>query len=217
MVDATDALTLFPHRFVPRTADGAPFTLLLLHGTGGDENDLLPFGPLLAPGAALLSPRGRVLENGMPRFFRRFAEGVLDVEDLKVRTTELAQFVRAASVKYGLAGSPLYAVGFSNGANIAASTLFLEPELLDGAVLLRAMVPFEPDTRPALQGKRVLLAAGRRDPYSGPEHTERLREILEEAGADVTVHWSNVGHALIQEDMDAAAAWLSRARPGGGS
>jgi len=216
-VNTKDTLALFQHRFVPGTPDAAPFTLLLLHGTGGDENDLLPLGRLLAPGAALLSPRGRVLENGMPRFFRRFAEGVLDVEDLKTRTTELAQFVRATSVKYGLTGSPLYAVGFSNGANIAASTLFLEPELLDGAVLLRAIVPFEPDTRPALQGKRVLLAAGRRDPYSGPENTERLREIFEEAGADVAVHWSNVGHALIQEDVDAATAWLSRARPDGGS
>ena len=212
-----DTLALFQHRFVPRTADGAPLTLLLLHGTGGDENDLLPLGSLLAPGAAFLSPRGRVLENGMPRFFRRFAEGVLDVEDLKFRTKELADFVRAARGEYKLGGEPLYAVGFSNGANIAASALLIEPDLLDGAVLLRAMVPFEPDTRPALQGKRILLAAGRRDPYSGPENTERLREIFEGAGADVTMHWSNVGHALIQEDVDAAAAWLSRARPGGGS
>lgn len=217
MPDAKDTLALFQHRFVPRVADGAALTLLLLHGTGGDENDLLPIGRLLAPGAAFLSPRGRVLENGMPRFFRRFAEGVLDVEDLKFRTTELAEFVRAASVEYGLTGSPLYAVGFSNGANIAAGTLLLEPDLLDGAVLFRAMVPFEPDKRPALQGKRVLLAAGRHDPYSGPENTERLREILQGGGADVTVHWSNVGHALIQEDVDAAAAWLSRARPGGDS
>lgn len=217
MVDSKAALALFQHRFVPRTPGAASLALLLLHGTGGDENDLLPLGPLLAPGAALLSPRGRVLENGMPRFFRRFAEGVLDVEDLKFRATELAEFVRAARVEYGLGDAPLYAVGFSNGANIAAGILLVEPDLLDGAVLLRAMVPFEPEMPPALKGKRVLVAAGRRDPYSGPEHTERLREILEGGGAEVTVHWSNVGHALIQEDMDAAAAWLSRARPGGGS
>ena len=216
-VSPKDALALFPHRFVPGAAGAAPFTLLLLHGTGGNEDDLLPLGPLLAPGAALLSPRGRVLENGMPRFFRRFAEGVLDVEDLKFRATELGDFVRAARVAYGVADGPLYAAGFSNGANIAAGMLLVEPELLDGAVLLRAMVPFEPDAPPALRGKRVLLAAGRRDPYSGAEQTERLRTILEGGGADVTVHWSDVGHALIQEDVDAAAAWLSRARLGGGS
>jgi len=213
----SQALDVFQHRFVPRAPNGAPFTLLLLHGTGGDENDLLPLGSDLAPGAAILSPRGRVLENGMPRYFRRFAEGVLDVEDLKFRTKELAEFVRAARGEYKLGDEPLYAVGFSNGANIAASMLMLEPELLGGAVLLRAMVPFEPDTPPKLEGKRVLLAAGRRDPYSGPENTERLREIFESGGAEVTVHWSNVGHGLVPEDLDAAAAWFSRARAGGGS
>jgi len=213
----SQALDVFQHRFVPRPPNGAPFTLLLLHGTGGDENDLLPLGSDLAPGAAILSPRGRVLENGMPRYFRRFAEGVLDVEDLKFRTKELAEFVRAARGEYKLGDEPLYAVGFSNGANIAASMLMLEPELLEGAVLLRAMVPFEPDTPPKLEGKRVLLAAGRRDPYSGPENTERLREIFESGGAEVTVHWSNVGHGLVPEDLDAAAAWFSRARAGGGS
>jgi predicted esterase len=213
----SQALDVFQHRFVPRAPNGAPFTLLLLHGTGGDENDLLPLGSDLAPGAAILSPRGRVLENGMPRYFRRFAEGVLDVEDLKFRTKELAEFVRAARGEYKLGDEPLYAVGFSNGANIAASMLMLEPELLEGAVLLRAMVPFEPDTPPKLEGKRVLLAAGRRDPYSGPENTERLREIFESGGAEVTVHWSNVGHGLVPEDLDAAAAWFSRARAGGGS
>jgi len=213
----SQAFDLFQHRFVPRAPNGAPFTLLLLHGTGGDENDLLPLGADLAPGAAILSPRGRVLENGMPRYFRRFAEGVLDVEDLKFRTKELAEFVRAARGEYKLGDEPLYAVGFSNGANIAASMLMLEPELLEGAVLLRAMVPFEPDTPPKLEGKRVLLAAGRRDPYSGPENTERLREIFESGGAEVTVHWSNVGHGLVPEDLDAAAAWFSRARAGGGS
>jgi len=212
-----DTLSLFQHRFVPGAAGGSPLTLLLLHGTGGNEDDLLPLGSLIAPGAALLSPRGRVLENGMPRFFRRFAEGILDVEDLKFRAKELADFVRAARVEYGVENSPLYAVGFSNGANIAAGILLVEPDLLDGAVLLRAMVPFEPDSPPKLQGKRVLLAAGRRDPYSGTEQTERLRTILEGGGADVTVHWSNVGHALIQEDVDAAAVWISRATPGDGS
>jgi phospholipase/carboxylesterase/glyoxalase family protein len=216
-VSPSQALDAFQHRFVPRAPSGTPLTLLLLHGTGGDENDLLSLGADLAPGASLLSPRGRVLENGMPRFFRRFAEGVLDVEDLKLRTRELAEFVRAAMVEYKLSDEPLYAVGFSNGANIAASMLMLEPELLAGAALLRAMVPFEPDATPALQGKRVLLAAGRRDRYSGPENTERLREIFESGGAEVTVHWSNVGHALVQADVDAAAAWFSRARAGGGS
>ena len=212
-----ETLALFQHRYVPRAPDGARLTLLLLHGTGGDENDLLPLGPLIAPGAALLSPRGRVLENGMPRFFRRFGEGVFDVEDLKHRTKELGEFVRVARAEYKLEGAPLFAVGFSNGANIAASALLLDPALLDGAVLFRAMVPFEPEAPPALKGKRVLLAAGRRDPIATPKETERLREILEGAGADVTVHWSNLGHALSQEDVDAAASWFSRATPGGGS
>src|SRR5882762_5959864 len=157
----------FVHRFEPGTLPRAP-ALLLLHGTGGNEADLLPLGRILVPGAALLSPRGKVLEHGMPRFFRRFAEGVFDVDDLKRRTHELADWVTVATVAHSLAGRPLMAVGFSNGANIAASLLLLRPEVLAGAVLLRATLPFEPEVPPALAGRPVFIAAGRADPYARP-------------------------------------------------
>ena len=149
----------FIHRFIPATQPGKP-PLLLLHGTGGNENDLLPLGAQLSPGAALLSPRGKVLENGMPRFFRRLAEGVFDLADLKVRTAELTDFIAAARKAYGL-DAPV-AVGFSNGANIAASLLLTRPQALRGAVLLRAMLPFEPEPLPDLAGKPVLLLSGDR-------------------------------------------------------
>jgi phospholipase/carboxylesterase len=200
-----DPLALFHHRAVPGEAKLA---LLLLHGTGGDEDDLLPLGPYLAPGAALLSPRGRVLENGAPRFFRRIAEGVFDEEDLKHRTDELARFVRAARERYGLEDRPIVAVGFSNGANIAGSLLLVKPEALDGAILLRAMTPFTPEKPPALAGKRVFLGAGRNDPLVPPYESESWAERLRGAGADVTLHWTNTGHALAQEDIDAARDWL---------
>src|SRR5476651_1483209 len=163
------------HRFVPATQAGlAP--LLLLHGTGGDENDLLPLGEQLSPGAALLSPRGKVLENGMPRFFRRLAEGVFDLDDLKARTQELADFVGQARNIYGLA-API-AVGFSNGANIAASLLLTQPDVLAGAVLLRAMLPFEPQPIPDLSGKPVLLLSGSNDPMMPAAARDRLAAIL---------------------------------------
>lgn len=207
-----DPLALFHHRAVPGEARLA---LLLLHGTGGDEDDLLPLGPYLSPGAALLSPRGRVLENGAPRFFRRIAEGVFDEEDLKHRTDELARFVHAARERYGLADRPLVAVGFSNGANIAGSLLLMKPDALDGAILLRGMTPFTPEKPPALAGKRVFLGAGRNDPLVPPYESESWAERLRGAGADVTLHWTNTGHALAQEDIDAAREWL-RGRFGNG-
>jgi phospholipase/carboxylesterase len=207
---ALDPLTLFHHRFVPPEPNGSPLALLLLHGTGGDEDDMLPLGPYLARGAALLSPRGRVLEDGAPRFFRRIAEGVFDEEDLKHRADELAQFVRAARERYGIEDRPLIAVGFSNGANIAGALLLLTPKLLEGAVLLRGMAPFTPETQPALAGKRVFLGAGRADPLIKPYASERWAETLRGAGADVTLHWTDTGHALGQEDVDAARDWLER-------
>ena len=206
MTTARRDLGLF-HRFVPGSGDER--ALLLLHGTGGDENDLIPLGQALAPGAALLSPRGAVLERGMPRFFRRLAEGVFDLDDLVARTHELADFVAAASATYHLAPGKLIAVGFSNGANIAASTLLLRPEALGGAVLLRAMVPFEPDTLPDLSGVPVLIASGRTDPMVRPEQSERLASLLAQAGADVTAHWSPNGHGLDQGDIEAARRWLA--------
>jgi len=199
--------TEFVHRFEPAPTGKAGATLLLLHGTGGNENDLLPVGRAVAPDAALLSPRGRVLENGMPRFFRRLAEGVFDQEDLVARTHELADFVADAAKRHGFDPAHVVAVGFSNGANIAASMMLLRPEVLAGAVLLRPMVPFEPKTPPDLRGRRALVAAGKADPIVRPEQSERLAVILREAGADVTLHWSPGGHMLDRADLAAAAAW----------
>lgn len=200
----------FAHRFEPATAPGAP-TLLLLHGTGGDESDLLPLGRMLAPGAALLSPRGRVLERGMPRFFRRLAAGVFDEQDLIARTHELADFVGAAAVRYGLDAAHVVAVGFSNGANIAAATLLLRPGVLQGAVLLRPMVPLTPPVLPALAGTRVFAASGRFDPTVPAGEPERLVAMLGAAGADVRLHWSDAGHEMTHSDVAAARAWLSAA------
>jgi predicted esterase len=200
----------FVHRFEPATAPGAP-TLLLLHGTGGDESDLLPLGRMLHPGAALLSPRGRVLERGMPRFFRRLAMGVFDEQDLIARTHELADFVGAAAVQYGVDAGNVVAAGFSNGANIAAATLLLRPGALRGAVLLRPMVPLVPPTPPALAGTRVFAASGRFDPTVPAGEPERLAALLQGAGADVTLHWSDAGHELTHGDVTAARAWLGAA------
>jgi predicted esterase len=197
----------FAHRFVPAEEPEAP-TLLLLHGTGGDENDLLPLGRMLDEQAALLSPRGKVLENGMPRFFRRLAMGVFDQEDLVNRTHELAEFVTASASEYGFDPGRVFAVGFSNGANIAASLLLLHPDLLAGAVLLRAMAPFEPEMSPDLSGTPVYLAAGRSDQMVPPESTERLAELLKAAGAEVTLDWQPGGHGIGRTEIDAARSWL---------
>lgn len=200
----------FVHRFVPAQDESAP-TLLLLHGTGGDENDLLPVGRMLDERAAFLSPRGKVLEHGMPRFFRRLAEGVFDEEDLVNRTHELAEFVEAAGNEYGIDPRRLFAVGFSNGANIAASLLLTHPRLLAGAILLRAMVPFEPETTPDLSGKPVYLAAGRSDQMVPAENTERLAGLLREAGAEATLDWQPGGHGIGLAEVQAARDWLTNA------
>jgi predicted esterase len=196
------------HRFVPATRPGVPL-LLLLHGTGGTEDDLLPLGERLLPGAALLSPRGQVLENGMPRFFRRLAEGVFDLDDLRRRTNELADFVDAARRTYDLGPTPPIAVGFSNGANIAASTLLLRPETLGGALLLRPMVPLVPDPLPALTGVPVQINAGTADPIVSPAQSEALGKLLERAGAAVTVDWIRGGHELTPSDVEIGARFLA--------
>lgn len=198
----------FIHRFIPAPETDSPLTLLLLHGTGGDETDLLGVGRQLAPAAALLSPRGKVSENGMPRYFHRLAEGVFNLEDLRARTHELADFVEAATQRYRLDSEGIFAVGFSNGANIAASMLLLRPQVMAGAILFRAMVPLVPETMPHLHGRPVFLAAGRLDPIVSPDETERLRRLLVQAGADVTLHWVKAGHALTPLDVEAARTWL---------
>jgi phospholipase/carboxylesterase len=202
----------FVHRFVPGEDESAP-TLLLLHGTGGNEEDLIPLGQELVPGTAILSPRGKVSEYGAPRFFRRLAEGVFDHEDLLFRTHELTEFVEAASEEYGFDPSKLVAVGYSNGANIAASTILLHPGLLSAAVLFRAMVPFEPEVTPDLSGMPVFMASGRRDQMIPPDNSQRLADILREAGADVDLRWRNTGHGLTYEEVDEAKEWLSNTLP----
>jgi predicted esterase len=196
----------FEHLFEPGTSG---WTLLLLHGTGGDERDLVPLGRQLAPAAALLSPRGKVLENGMPRFFRRLAVGQLDVPDLLERTDELAAFAGAAAAAYELDPARIVALGFSNGANIAASLLLRRPEVLRGAALLRPMLPYEPDAQPDLDGTDVLVDAGEGDEYSSLDQTERLVQILRTAGARVAVHVEpGAGHGLTQNDLAQAARWV---------
>ena len=196
----------FQHVFEAGT-DG--WTLLLLHGTGGDEHDLVSLGRQLEPTASLLSPRGKVLEQGMPRFFRRLAVGQLDIPDLLQRTDELAAFIRAATVEYSLDPQRIVALGLSNGANISVSLLFRHPQLLRGAALLRAMLPYEPETTPALSGTDVLLAAGEGDPYSSAQQTRRLAEILSEGGARVVTHVAaRAGHSLTQADVTQTAQWL---------
>ncbi|HEX5031412.1 MAG TPA: alpha/beta hydrolase [Candidatus Eisenbacteria bacterium] len=195
------------HKFVPSERPDAR-VLLMLHGTGGDENALLWLGQTLDPSAALLSPRGNVLEHGSPRFFRRLAEGVFDLEDLRRRTHELADFVEGAVKQYGLEGRRIVAVGFSNGANIAASLLLLRPRVLHGAVLFRAMVPFEPEKIPFLGGVPVLLSEGRLDPTVGRKMAERLAAILKTAGAEVTLIEQESGHELKRADVNDAIQWL---------
>ena len=196
----------FAHRFFPGESG---VTLLLLHGTGGGEDDLVPLGRELAPRVAILSPRGKVSEYGAARFFRRLAEGVFDHEDLVRRTHELADFVKAASQEYGFDPSKVVAAGYSNGANITASLMLLHPGLLRAAVLFRAMVPFEPEESPDLSGMPVFLAAGRKDQMIPPQNAERLAEILTEAGADLDLRWRDTGHALTYEEVAEAKDWLS--------
>jgi predicted esterase len=205
------ALDTHVHRWEEATRPDAP-TLLLLHGTGGDETDLLPLGRTLLPGAALLSPRGNVLEHGAPRFFRRLAEGVFDIPDLLRRTAELGDFVEAAAKEYGFSTSSLYAVGYSNGANVAASLLLTRPAALAGGVLFRAMVPFEPEQTPNLSGKRVLISAGKMDHMISPAGTERLAGILREGGAEVELEWQPASHGLAQGDVSAAQRFMSSLR-----
>ena len=183
---------------------------MLLHGTGGNERDLIPLGRELDPNAALLSPRGKVLENGMPRFFRRLAEGVFDLEDLKYRTNELADFVTAAAQHYGFATDQLVAVGYSNGANIAASMLLLRPEIMHRAILFRAMVPLIPDKLPDLSSVRVWIGAGDQDPIIPASEVQRLVELLRRAGADVTIRFFNAGHGLTNDDVVTARDWLDK-------
>jgi phospholipase/carboxylesterase len=195
----------FIHRYIPGTSGR---TLILLHGTGGTETDLLELGRRLDPEAALLSLRGKVLENGMPRFFRRLAEGIFDQKDLVFRTHELADFIQVAVERYGFNQSQLVAVGYSNGANIAGSILLLRPQTLQGAALLRPMVPLTPPDLPELNGAPVLVAAGNHDPIVPVENARELVTLLRRAGADVTAFFENAGHGLTETTVTTTKRWL---------
>ncbi|EPZ52864.1 MULTISPECIES: alpha/beta hydrolase [Alicyclobacillus] len=203
----------FIHEYVPSSSGTDAYTLVLLHGTGGNEQDLIPLGRFLADDAALLGVRGKVLEGGMPRFFRRLAEGVFDQEDLLFRTDELADFLRAASETYGIHPGKRIAVGYSNGANIAASILLRHPDIFAGALLFRPMVPFEPTdatgTQP-LRDKPVLLSAGEVDPLIPQAETNRLAELLKVQGAAVELHFNPGGHGLMQPELQVAKAWYEQ-------
>lgn len=183
-------------------------TLLVLHGTGGSEEDMLPLGQQIAPEAAILSPRGKVLENEMPRFFRRLSEGVFDLEDLKFRTYELADFVEQASRIYRFNLQHVIAVGYSNGANIAASELLLRPEIISAAILFRAMVPLVPETLPDLTNKYIFMSSGLYDPIVPKQEAERLFSLFKKAGAKVSLKWQNSGHELTMKEVQKAKEWL---------
>jgi len=197
----------FVHRYVPGSSK---FTVLVLHGTGGNEDDLLPLARGVVPSANLLSPRGQVLEHGMPRFFRRLAMGVFDEQDLKRRAKALAAFVPEAAAAYKFDASRVYALGYSNGANIAAAVLLLHPGALAGGALLRAVLPLEPASPPSLEGKPVLIAAGADDPYSDRSRVEALSDRLAGGGANVELRWAQRGHELGADELDTVRDWFRR-------
>ena len=202
----------FIHRFLPGEDKASVETLLVLHGTGGDENDLIGIGQAIAPGAAILSPRGNVLENGAPRFFKRLAEGVFDPKEVRSRAEELASFIRAAISKYALNPGRLFALGYSNGANIASTVMLIDPELLRGAILFRPMLVLETDGRSDLSGRGVFISAGQMDPIVPVKSVVRLVELFEASRADVTLKWQQAGHNLLPSEVREAADWLALQR-----
>jgi phospholipase/carboxylesterase/glyoxalase family protein len=204
----------FIHRFIPADDPTPRETLVVLHGTGGDENDLVGIGQAIAPGASILSPRGKVLENGAPRFFKRLAEGVFDPKEVRSRAEELSRFIRAAVLKYGLDPARVSAFGYSNGANVASTIMFIEPGVLQRAILFRPMLVFEPDGTPDLSTSSILISAGRTDPIVPTHSVDRLVELLTASRADVTLKWQLAGHNLAPSEVREAADWvaLQRAR-----
>jgi predicted esterase len=203
----------FIHRFVPGE-DASVETLLVLHGTGGNENDLIGIGQAIAPGAAILSPRGNVLENGAPRFFKRIAEGVFDPKEVRSRGEELARFIRAAAVTYRLDPSRIFALGYSNGANIASTVMLIEPGAIQASILLRPMVVYQPPEKSDLSGSSVFISAGRMDPIVPTASVEQLAKLFRSANADVTLKWQLAAHNLVPTEVREAAEWfaLQRAR-----
>jgi len=202
----------FVHRFVPATDSASGQTLLVLHGTGGDENDLIGIGQAIAPGAAILSPRGKVIENGAPRFFRRISEGVFDPKEVRTRAEDLASFIRAAVVAYKLEAGRVFALGYSNGANIASTVMFIEPGILQGSILLRPMLVYKPTVQKDLSGSAVFISAGRMDPIVPTTSVEQLVSLFDAAHADVTLKWQLAGHSLVPSEVRDAAQWLALQR-----
>jgi predicted esterase len=202
----------FVHRFLPPEDAASRDTLLALHGTGGDENDLISLGQTIAPGAAILSPRGNVLENGAPRFFKRLAEGVFDPHEVRSRAEELARFIEAAIARYALDPERIFALGYSNGANAASTVMLIQPGLVKGSILLRPMFVYEPEKKADLSGSSVFISAGRMDAIVSSRSVERLVELLQSARANVTLKWQMVGHNLVHSEVSEAAAWLALQR-----
>ncbi|HEY3746664.1 MAG TPA: alpha/beta hydrolase [Gemmatimonadaceae bacterium] len=202
----------FVHRILPSADAASRDTLLTLHGTGGDENDLISLGQTIAPGAAILSPRGNVLENGAPRFFKRLAEGVFDPQEVRSRAEELAGFVQAAIARYALDPERIFVLGYSNGANAASTIMFIRPRLIKGAILLRPMLVYEPEESADLSGSSVFISAGRMDPIVPAQSVERLAELFQSARAKVTLKWQMVGHNLVPSEVSEASAWLALQR-----
>ena len=200
------------HRFIPSTDPGSTETLLVLHGTGGNENDLVGFGQAVAPGAAILSPRGKVLENGAPRFFRRLAEGVFDPKEVRSRAEELARFIRSASIEYNLDSSRIFALGYSNGANVASTVMLIEPGVIQGAILLRPMLVYEPEVVPDLSGYSAFISAGRMDPIVTADNVQKLYDLLTSAGTEVVLNWQLAGHNLTPGEVREASVWLALQR-----
>jgi len=200
----------YVHRFdPPEPGRSTGVTFLMLHGTGGDQHDLVPLARLLRPGAAVLAPRGDVLERGMPRFFRRRSDGVFDLDDLRRRTVALAEWTRLAIERYAIDPGKLVACGFSNGANIAASVLLTHSGVFAGAILLSPIVPFEPTTHVALAGTPVFIGAGRDDTMAPPAAAERLAALLRARGADVTLFLGAGAHGITPAELEAAREWLA--------
>lgn len=202
----------FIHRFVPAEDPTSGETLVVLHGTGGGENDLIGIGQTIAPGAAILSPRGNVTESGAQRFFKRLAEGVFDPKEVRSRAEELARFIRAAITKYGLDASRIYALGYSNGANIASTVMFIDPGLIQGAILFRPMLVFEPVEQNDLSDSSVFISAGRMDPIVPVSSVERLAQLFESRHAEVTLKWQLAGHNLVPSEVREATDWLALQR-----
>lgn len=197
------------HRFIPSKDPLNDKTLLLLHGTAGNEESLLPVSEFILPNSSVLSPRGQVLENGMPRFFRRLSEGVFDIEDLKLRTHELAEFIKSSAELCDLNLDKIIAAGYSNGANIASSVMLTFPNLISKAALFHPMIPFVPEPGPDLSGTSILITAGTNDPIVRKEETLELCNMYKKYGARVEIYWHDMGHNLTREELDKTKAFLS--------